>query len=114
MRSVDLALDHDVAGSARTDRDTEAVSIATRASSNFIALDVPLPAYERAATRSDWKAALDDVKKAFLMPVVHTAGGLAPVVKVWLRPKLALAQAKVGDIAAARASIANTPEDCFL
>jgi len=111
MRSADLALNHDVAGSERTDRDSEEHSLRAFASTNFLALFPPMPVFERAAARGDWKAALDDMKAIFRAPIASDPA-VTQVLKAFLWPKLALAQAKLGDISAARASIAHTPEDC--
>ena len=110
MRSADLALDHDIAGSERTDRDSEEQSLKGFSDAGFLPLFPPLPVFERAAARGDWKAALEDMQALLRTPVASSPA--SPALKVWLWPKLALAQAKLGDIAAARTSIAHSPEDC--
>jgi tetratricopeptide (TPR) repeat protein len=113
MTSADLAMDHDIAGSARTDRDTETTSLAQWATVDFEALMPPLPNYERAAARGDWRAARDDLIALSASPAAHVNGAIR-IVPVWIWPRLALAQARLGNFAAASALIDKTPRDCYL
>ncbi len=113
MMSADLAMDHDIAGSARTDRDTETTSLAQFATVNFEAIVPPLPNYERAAARGDWRGARDDLIALSASPAAHVAGAVH-IFPVWVWPRLALAQARLGDFAAASALIDKTPRDCYL
>jgi tetratricopeptide (TPR) repeat protein len=113
MMSADLAMDHDIAGSARAGRDTEANSLTQWATVDFEALTPPLPDYERAVARGEWRTARDDLMALTASPVGRI-DGVVYILPVWIWPRLALTQARLGDFAAASALIDRTPRDCYL
>lgn len=114
MVSADLALAHDLSASSRSDwPGSQAVSLGTMAYSNYLMDYPPLPAYERAAARDDWAAARESLLALMRLPSIK-APSIAGMLPVWLLPKLALAEAKLGEVKAADALIAKTPGGCYL
>jgi tetratricopeptide (TPR) repeat protein len=109
---VDRAKDHDVFGAqaafgsvARPDVD--AVSPAEVAAAD----DVMLPLYELAVSRGDWAAALSALDRD--MAMTQGRGLLGEDVRQrFLRPRRALALARLGRQPEAEAEIADTPLDC--
>ena len=120
MAAADAALAHDVAGSRRL--------LAGAPDSNLLVLCCTgfgwqLPNFDFAQFRQfaaldDWRDALADLKSMMSSPHAVTdkpVGDISafPSVTTQVWPMLALAQAKTGDIAAARATIGRTPLDCY-
>jgi tetratricopeptide (TPR) repeat protein len=114
MLSADLASDHDISASQKSDHGAitaESASLQLGAGGSF---DLqPLPTFMRAATLEDWRTARDDLieqdrSKAAQDPAMR------PMLPVLTWPRLAYAQAELSDFAAARALIDRTPLDCDL
>jgi tetratricopeptide (TPR) repeat protein len=83
-------------------------------SSGRITLNAPpLAAYDFAAAEGDWLAARNAIETDLKYPAMK-APALAPLIPVWFRPRLALADMKSGDIVAAQLLIDKTPRDCYL
>jgi hypothetical protein len=74
------------------------------------------PAYELAASRGDWPAALAELRKVDAMIEAAKAAqpALGLMLPVLVRPLEARALARTGQAAAAAALIATTPLDCYL
>jgi tetratricopeptide (TPR) repeat protein len=83
---------------------------------NAISAFTGLPEYWLAAEQGDWRAALDDARRADVWLEDHKGKlrvtGLMQ--SVWIRPLEALAMAKGGDTASAATLIETTPTDCYL
>ncbi|HWE48038.1 MAG TPA: hypothetical protein VG407_18620 [Caulobacteraceae bacterium] len=71
------------------------------------------PEYFEAAEVGDWNAALDIETRAIATSLTQGPLGLN-IRERFLLPRLAYAQARLGDFAAANATIAQTPSDCDL
>jgi len=111
-----LARTHDVSASARVQAagGKDDVAVLRTAFVN-IANDfdqAPLPALARAEAQGDWKGARDDIL-ALHRVLAAEAPQLTPALVPWTLPRLAHADAALGDFAEARAVIEKTPLDCY-
>ncbi len=69
--------------------------------------------FEQFVAVGDWKSARADIEAALATPAATNPGGRASLrAEAW--PWLALAEAKTGDLNAARREIGRTPLDCYL
>ncbi len=112
MVAGDMVLDHDLSGPPVPAR-TMIMSLNALASQRYSSDYPPLPDYERAAVTGDWQAARAIMSELLRLPEAH-AKGVRWIVPVLLVPKLARADAMLGDTQAAQALIAGTPRDCYL
>ena len=120
MAAADAARAHDVAKSQQL--------LAGTPDSNLLILcctgfgwqppSFDMPQFEQYVAMGDWHGALTDLKAMLSAPhaaAATPAGGAvvypAIATKVW--PMLALAEAKTGDVAAARTTLNRTPLDCY-
>ncbi|HEY5048521.1 MAG TPA: hypothetical protein VII49_10930 [Rhizomicrobium sp.] len=114
MLSTDLAADHDIAGSLKSDRgaiDAETASLQLGANGSF---DLqPLPFFQRAAALKEWRAARDDLIAQGGSPATRDPA-MHPLLPVLMWPRLAYVDARLGDFAEAHALIDRTPLDCDL
>lgn len=116
--AADAALGHDPAGARaallQADLDNDAGFLSSVL--NFGVYESPY--YAMAAARGDWRTARDAAATtdAYLAhPPVGFEKVLAPHARrTWVWPWLALAEAQLGDLAAAHALIDRTPPDCYL
>ncbi len=120
LASVDAALAHDVANSRQIlggapDSD---LLILCCTSFGWQPPNFDMPQFRQFTALDDWRDGLRDIKT--MMSVPHAATDKPQgeidafpnvVTQVW--PMLALAQAKTGDIAAARVTLNRTPHDCY-
>jgi tetratricopeptide (TPR) repeat protein len=115
MLSADLASDHDVAASRRIDPQAASETGAVeKAAANDVIFDMPpLSSFLRAAMLDDWNGARDDLTALERSPPAQEAGA-KPLLPVLTWPRIAYADARLGDFAAADALIAKTPRDCYL
>ena len=112
MVAGDMVLDHDLSGPPVPAR-TMIMSLNALASQQYSSDYPPLPDYERAVATGDWQAARAEMSELLRLPAAH-AKGVRWIVPVLLVPKLARADAMLGDTQAADALIAGTPRDCYL
>jgi tetratricopeptide (TPR) repeat protein len=115
MGAADAAIGHDVARSRRllgTDRDANQVASAITGYGwqlpNFRFVQ-----FEQFVAVDDWKSARMDIEAALATPADATPAGPA-FLRTQVRPWLALAEAKTGDLDAAWREIGTTPLDCYL
>jgi tetratricopeptide (TPR) repeat protein len=112
--SNDLALDHDIAGSATADPEYPNED---RAAFGIRLEDLwtppPLPEVMRAIALDRWQAARDALTAIEGYPNLHQTGNWA-LLPVATRPWLAYADARLGDFSHAKAIIDKTPLDCYL
>jgi tetratricopeptide (TPR) repeat protein len=115
MKAADLAADHDISGSLRVAPGVDQEIPSVRLAANFLApfFFPELPAYQRAATMGDWKAARDDLIRLQLAPE-KWAGGIGPITAVYLIPLQADAEAHLGNFAHAHELIDHSARDCYL
>ncbi|MGH6887798.1 MAG: hypothetical protein ACREHF_01125 [Rhizomicrobium sp.] len=114
MLAADLASDHDVSGSLKSDRGptpAETASLQLGANGSFELQ--PLPRFQRAVALRNWRTARDD-----LLADNRSAAARDPAVRILLPiltwPRLAEMQARLGDFRSAHALIDQTPADCYL
>ena len=112
MLGTDLPLDHDFSAPAAA-KELQLASLTAMSTGQFSTDYPPLPEFERAAALGDWRRARDSLTALLRMPIVSLPS-MRWIVPVWVRPKLALADAMLGDMRGADALIANTPRDCYL
>jgi tetratricopeptide (TPR) repeat protein len=112
MVAGDMVLDHDLSGPPVPAR-TMLMSLNALATQQYSSDYPPLPDYERAAATGDWQGARAEMSELLRLPDAH-AKGVRWIVPVLLVPKLARADAMLGDTQAADALIAGTPRDCYL
>ncbi|HEY1612897.1 MAG TPA: hypothetical protein VGF97_04275 [Rhizomicrobium sp.] len=115
MEAADAAIGHDLARSrllGGADRDSNQVA---RAVTGY-GWQIPnfrFTQFEQFVAVDDWKSALKDIATAMATP-----SAARPAERAFLRaegwPWLALAEAKTGDLNAARREIGQTPLDCYL
>jgi len=119
----ELAENHDVAASLRADGwDVENDAYAIRGMETVLTdVDLaPLPVLSRAIALDDWKAVRNDLAADENLPGPN--GNLPDLkrldfktmLRVLIWPWQAVAQAKLGEFAAAHATIDRTPDDCYL
>jgi tetratricopeptide (TPR) repeat protein len=116
MIDADLARDHDVAGSMAVNREAanaEFDAIRLTSTNNYSWDVPPLPKMLRAVALDDWKTVRDDLIATDGLPEASSPA-VKPLLPVLTWPWLAYADARLGDFAAARALIAETPLDCYL
>ena len=115
MLAADLALDHDVAGSLAAGGNApnlETTILSWTLGANTWGLP-PLPALQRARAIDDWRVARDDLVGIDTRAATLSTG-VRELRKVLTWPWLALAEARLGDFAAAHVQINQTPTDCYL
>jgi tetratricopeptide (TPR) repeat protein len=115
MGAAVAAIDHDIARSRQlfeADRDTDLVAKAITGY-GWQLPNFRFAQFEQFAAVEDWKSARADIEAALATPAANSPGGRAFLrAQAW--PWLALAQAKAGDLNAARREIGGTPLDCYL
>jgi hypothetical protein len=115
LLAVDAAAMHDVAASRRYLAGYKDAELFYRSSlgQGWNQTNFDFPQYRQAAALTDWPAARADMLRVISAPGASAPQNYASLKNVaW--PLLALADAKTGDIVAARAHIAKTPLDCYL
>jgi predicted Zn-dependent protease len=113
MLAADLPRDHDFSG-PRASRADMVATLAALQTSTFSTDYPPLPEYERAAAMGDWHAAQDSLVPLLTLPIVRPGQPMRWALEVWIWPKLALADAMLGDFRTAKLLIEKTPRDCYL
>jgi len=114
MKSADLALAHDVAASRRALGNYSDSELFARANilSGWNQTNVDFPQFNQFAARGDWANARKDIELAAATPAAKSAQSLL-LPGTTLVPRVALAQAKTGDMEAAWREIAKAPLDCY-
>jgi tetratricopeptide (TPR) repeat protein len=112
--SLDLALDHNIAGSEAADPEYPNED---RAAFGIRLEDLwglpPLPEVMRAIALDQWQAARDALIAIEDYPNLRQTGNWA-LLPVATRPWLAYANARLGNFSSANAIIGKTPGDCYL
>jgi tetratricopeptide (TPR) repeat protein len=114
MGAADAAVGHDVARSRQlleANRDVNQVAHAVFGY-GWQLPNFRFAQFEQFAAVGDWKSARADIEAALATREESLAEQTFLPAQVW--PWLALAEAKTGDLAAARREIAKTPLDCYL
>jgi tetratricopeptide (TPR) repeat protein len=114
LKSADLALMHDVPASRRALGGYADITLLVHADtgSGWNGTDMDFPQFEQFAELGDWAAARKDAEQVAASPSAN-APTETLTARVMLLPRVALAQAKTGDYAAAWTEIAKTPLDCY-
>ena len=115
MGAAVAAIGHDIPRSRQllgANRDTDQAAKAT----NGYGWQLPnfrFAQFEQFVAVEDWKSARTDIEAALATPAAASPGGRAFLrAEAW--PWLALAEAKTGDLNAAKREIGGTPLDCYL
>ncbi|HEY3778050.1 MAG TPA: hypothetical protein VGL35_08320 [Rhizomicrobium sp.] len=116
MKGVDAAKMHDIAAAHRyLGSRTDALMIhLASVGVGWNLIDLDFPQYQLHAALGDWRAARADLKDALATPDAKKLPFWQPLIRTGIWPWLALAEAKAGDIEAARRQIGKTPSDCYL
>ncbi len=112
MKAVDLAKLHEVAASrhALGGYDDASLFARTDVGSGWNQSNFDFPQFEQFAALDDWANAREDIERA----VSTVAASQEIQFHIQTLPLVALAQAKSGDVQAARATIEKLPLDCYL
>jgi tetratricopeptide (TPR) repeat protein len=114
LKSAYLALMHDVPASRRALGGYADMTLFVHANigAGWNGTNMDFPQFEQFAELGDWAAARKDAEQVAASPAAN-ASTETLTARVMLTPRIALAQAKTGDFAAAWAEIAKTPLDCY-
>jgi tetratricopeptide (TPR) repeat protein len=115
MGAADAAIGHDIPRSRQllgASRDADQAAKATTGY-GWQLPNFRFAQFEQFVAVGDWKSARADIEAALATPAATNPGGRAFLrAQGW--PWLALAEAKTGDLNAARREIGRTPLDCYL
>jgi tetratricopeptide (TPR) repeat protein len=114
LKAADLALMHDVPASrlALGGYADIALFVHANTGAGWNGTNMDFPQFEQLAELGDWTAARKDAEQVAASPSAN-APTETLTARVMLLPRVALAQAKTGDFAAAWAEVAKTPLDCY-
>ncbi len=114
MKSADLALSHDIAASRRALGTYTDAALVPHANigSGWNQTNIDFPQFEQFAALGDWSAARRDIQAVAASPAAKDPHSVLPI-RVMLFPRVAQAQAKMGDFKAAWDTIGHTPLDCY-
>jgi tetratricopeptide (TPR) repeat protein len=120
MGAADAALAHDLANSRKILGGAPDSDLLTLCCTSFgwQPPNFDMPQFEQFVALGDWRAASNDIKAMMSMPhaaTIKPQNGFDafPNVGSTVWPMLALAEAKTGDMTAARAAIGKTAFDCY-
>jgi tetratricopeptide (TPR) repeat protein len=115
MAAADAAIGHDLPRSRQLLETNRDIDQAAKAINGFgwQFANFRFMQFEQFVAMGDWKSARADIEAAIATPAARSMGGRAFLrAEGW--PWLALAEAKTGDLNAARREIEKTPLDCYL